>query len=67
MTDSLKLLLHLAVLLTWIDLGILVVHNGHTAAEKAERLRRLQFRPRSCNERCQRNVGGLNIFHRDAV
>lgn len=67
MTDSLKLLLHLAVLLTWIDLRILVVHNGHTPPGKAERLQRLQFRPCSCNERCQRNVGGLNLFHRDAV
>lgn len=36
MTDSLKLLVHLAALPTWIDLGILVVHNGHTPPEKAE-------------------------------
>ena len=36
MTDSLKLLLHPAVLLTWRDLRILVVHNGRTPPEKAE-------------------------------
>lgn len=34
MTDSLKLPLHLATLLTWIDLRILVVHNGRSALKK---------------------------------
>lgn len=67
-TDSLKLLLHPAVLPTGVDLGILVVRNGRAPAEGSRGYgvhRVLDLVP--VNEKCPRNVAGPHLFRRDAV